>query len=263
MNPVHQLRRNDAFKKLDGSDLETIAQSFRYRTFPIDWPLVEQDKKVEHIGLIVEGSARIFIRDRHEQEQVCGHVNAGEFILDISLLVGQTALITTSCTEPLVCLVQSRSDFLNMLKNHPDLKDFFYCLIMRRFLEDYRIVWGHTHFDQINPVTSKRLPKSIMKSMAYIERYYDHHLTLGNIARESGMSRYYFSRLFKSYTGYSFKEYLNLKRIEAAKNFMVQEGMNVSEACFRAGYNNVSYFSRIFKSYEGVLPSLFLKNLKE
>jgi AraC-like DNA-binding protein len=263
INRIHQLGGNTAFKDLDDSDLEVIARTFRYRLFPEDYPIVEQDRKTDYIGLIVRGAARIVIRDRYNREQVCGCLDPGQFMIDISLLIGHTAVSSIISNRPLICLMQHRTDFLDMIKTHPALKDFFYCVTMQNMWESYRIICGNDRIEYIRPAESDRVPKNIIKSLALIDQFYSNPLTLDQIARESGMSRYHFSRVFKSYTGHSFKEYLNHKRIEAAKHLMTQEGMNVSQACFRVGYNNVSYFSQLFKSHEGMLPSTFLKNKKK
>ena len=93
------------------------------------------------------------------------------------------------------------------------------------------------------------------KSLAYIDSHYMNPLTLDDIARQAGLSRYYFSRMFKRETGHSFKDYLNITRMEAAKKLLGLPDMNISQACYSVGFNDVSYFARIFKRYEGISPS--------
>ena len=77
------------------------------------------------------------------------------------------------------------------------------------------------------------------------------------------MSRYHFSRIFAKKTGFSFKQYLNRKRIEAAKALMRGKGLNVSETGLAVGFNDVSYFSRLFRKVEGITPTRFRKKLYE
>ncbi|MDY6852662.1 MAG: helix-turn-helix transcriptional regulator [Thermodesulfobacteriota bacterium] len=72
-----------------------------------------------------------------------------------------------------------------------------------------------------------------------------------------------FSRVFKNKTGRSFKEYLNRVRIEMAKKLMKEKEMNVSEACFTVGFNDLSYFSRVFHNLEGTTPSSYRKNSRK
>jgi AraC-like DNA-binding protein len=54
---------------------------------------------------------------------------------------------------------------------------------------------------------------------------------------------------------------LNRKRVAAAKEMLRSEDMNISEAGFAVGYNDLSYFSRVFRSIEGISPSDFRKSL--
>jgi len=107
------------------------------------------------------------------------------------------------------------------------------------------------------------VPKAIRKAIQLIDEHYHEVLTLDAVANHAGISRYHFSRVFKSYTGSSFKRYLNRQRIEAAKYLILSEGLNVSEAAFRVGFGDLSHFSRWFKRLEGVPPSAFRKGLPE
>lgn len=102
----------------------------------------------------------------------------------------------------------------------------------------------------------------IEKGRRYIEENLEKPLTLGEVSRKAGMSRFHFSRAFKAETGISFKEHLNRKRIEAAKNLMKDEDMNVTEACYSVGFNNHSYFCRVFKKLEGVAPSSYRRGTR-
>jgi AraC-like DNA-binding protein len=259
---LEHLRATPAFGDLTASELEAVGRTFRSRLFAQDDPIVVQDRTISHMGLIVKGSARAVIRGRDGQEIPCGRLNAGEFVIDISLFIGNTALAGIISAEPSICLLQHRTDFLEMLKTHPPLKDFFYRLTMLNAWESCQIMCGRDPLLKQPSKPPAPIPKNIKKSLALIDRSYSNPLTLGYLAGESGMSRYHFSRMFKHHIGCSFKTYLNHRRIEAAKNLMKHEDMNVSEACFSVGFNDLSYFSRLFKVLEGMSPSTFRKSLR-
>jgi two-component system response regulator YesN len=106
-----------------------------------------------------------------------------------------------------------------------------------------------------------RTPKAIRKAVEYIEANFGEPLTLDEAAAAAAMSRYHFSRCFRRHTGLTFKGYINRLRIAEAKRLMQAEGLNVSEAAFRVGYNDLSYFSRVFKKEEGIIPSTYCKTL--
>ncbi|MEW6265790.1 MAG: AraC family transcriptional regulator [Thermodesulfobacteriota bacterium] len=105
-----------------------------------------------------------------------------------------------------------------------------------------------------------RRPRVIEKALDYIDRHFAADLTLAQVASVNGMSKFHFSRIFKAKTGYTFKEYLNRRRIFESKRLMRDEEMNVSEACFAVGFNDLSYFSRVFNKIAKVTPSEYRKN---
>ncbi len=102
---------------------------------------------------------------------------------------------------------------------------------------------------------------NIERAKRFIEKNLEKPLSLEEVSRESGMSRYHFARMFKAYTGMTFKTYHNEMRIEAAKA-LLQNGENrISEVCYAVGYNDLSYFNRVFRRYVGMSPSSYQKQL--
>jgi len=73
------------------------------------------------------------------------------------------------------------------------------------------------------------------------------------------MSYSYFSRCFYRITGKSFKEYLNLTRINRAEKAILTTDKSVTEIAGDCGFNSVSYFISTYKKLKGVTP-LSLRN---
>jgi len=76
------------------------------------------------------------------------------------------------------------------------------------------------------------------------------------------MSKPSFFRAFKHELGISPVDYVIRERIQLSKQLMSNPYNSISEACFKAGFNNLNYFSRAFKKIEGVTPSLYKLHLK-
>ena len=72
-----------------------------------------------------------------------------------------------------------------------------------------------------------------------------------------GISKYYLSREFKSFTGRTIFDTINTFRCADAKH-LISKGATVSEAAAACGLENLSYFSRTFKKYVGKLPSQYI-----
>jgi len=104
--------------------------------------------------------------------------------------------------------------------------------------------------------------ENIEKALLFIEENLDRPITLSEVSKESGMSKYHFARTFKAVTGITFKTYHNQRRIEAAKALLRNPGTRVTDACYHVGFNDISYFNRVFRRLEGMNPSSYRKRFQ-
>ena len=104
----------------------------------------------------------------------------------------------------------------------------------------------------VSPVEKKK--KHIL-SLAIHEMAKDKALNLEDIAKKVGVSKGYFCRIFKDYTGYRPFEYVNRLKIHRAKELLRDTDLSVQEICLLVGYESHSYFSMLFKKYIGISPS--------
>lgn len=91
--------------------------------------------------------------------------------------------------------------------------------------------------------------------LTYIDENYMLPLTLEGIAESVGFSKYHFSRLFKQYTGYTFCDYITLRRIKVAEELLAQPNLSISQVASLAGFSSISTFNRLFKQYKEYSPS--------
>lgn len=94
----------------------------------------------------------------------------------------------------------------------------------------------------------------IKRAMVYIRCNMSRPLTLEEIAKEAGISKYYFTREFRHIAGQTLFEYINVVRCKEAKR-LISEGMTVSAAAQVCGFDNLSYFTRTYKKCIGDLPA--------
>lgn len=76
------------------------------------------------------------------------------------------------------------------------------------------------------------------------------------------MSRSTLYRRVKSLTGVSANEYIRRKRMEIAKELLIDGDIPVSEIAFKVGCSSMSYFRQSFKDIYGVIPSEYLRKIK-
>ena len=89
------------------------------------------------------------------------------------------------------------------------------------------------------------------------EHYADSDLKLPDLLEHLGVSRSYFSTVFKEKTGQSFVEYLTNLRMEKAKEFLRETGLCTYEIAERIGFADPHYFSLTFRRREGMTPKQY------
>lgn len=92
----------------------------------------------------------------------------------------------------------------------------------------------------------------------YIDKNYQFDFSLDNLADYLGLSFKYTSILFKKVMGDNFKNYINVYRIEKAKEILKdKKDIKIKDLAEKLGYNSSNTFIRIFKKYEGISPTQF------
>ena len=94
----------------------------------------------------------------------------------------------------------------------------------------------------------------MQKVLAYIDDNICTQLKLEDLAGISGLSLSGFKQKFRRETGISPREYINIKKIEKAKE-LLKSGMSVTDTAFALDFSSSSYFSVLFRQMEDMSPS--------
>lgn len=89
-----------------------------------------------------------------------------------------------------------------------------------------------------------------------MDAHFGERIDLDNIADEACFSKFHFIRLFKSIYGSTPHHYLKNVRLEKAKLFL-QEGLPVTEACYKVSFDSASSFAGLFRRHTGLSPSAY------
>lgn len=95
----------------------------------------------------------------------------------------------------------------------------------------------------------------VQEGMRYLEKNYNRNLSLEEICDALGVSRNYFSFLFKKETGENIWSYLTTIRLNKAKELLRSTDDKTYSIAYQVGYDNPSYFSKLFKKSTGMTPN--------
>lgn len=100
----------------------------------------------------------------------------------------------------------------------------------------------------------------LRRAIFYIETHFRENPTLKDSAEIACLTPVYFGNLFKQFTGETYINYLNSRKVNCAA-MLLESGLSVSEACFSSGFGSLSGFLHAFKQKMGVSPEAY-KQLK-
>ena len=172
-------------------------------------------------------------------------------------LISRSPLITKEF-YPMICedvsetLTQIRNEYFSMR----EYSEFTACALMLSLFAKfgYNYIYHENLFRSQDQTRQKEHIKKINDLLDYINAHYADSLNLDNTAARVGFSKFHFSRLFKQYTGFTFNEYLNQRRLRAAEALLADRSISITEVALRSGFSSISSFNRLFKEAKHCTP---------
>ncbi|SDJ79017.1 bifunctional transcriptional activator/DNA repair enzyme AdaA [Sediminibacillus albus] len=109
----------------------------------------------------------------------------------------------------------------------------------------------------LNIKTYDPLESLVEDTKRLIKNNYVQNMPLHELASRVGVSRFHLNRIFKERTGYTPRIYLEMIRVNEAKELLLTTNLNSTEVGFQTGYQSVSSFYNAFKRNTGLSPSQF------
>ena len=104
---------------------------------------------------------------------------------------------------------------------------------------------------------------SVIKELCqYILDNINNEITLEKLESEFYYSKYYIIRAFKSYTGYTIKEFINTIKVLKTINPLIFTDDTILKIALNGGFNSQEYYSEIFQSTIGTSPLKFRKEFQ-
>ncbi len=100
---------------------------------------------------------------------------------------------------------------------------------------------------------------TVMRRMVMVTDYIKNNLTAddlsqGAMAEMAGISKDYFSRIFRSITGINYSRWLNMIRLDKATELLGDREKNLTEIAMMSGFQSISSFNRVFRKEKGMAP---------
>jgi AraC-like DNA-binding protein len=117
-----------------------------------------------------------------------------------------------------------------------------------------RLVCAHTRLEgEIQSITALRystrmeLYSRLYRARDFIEDSFSQDLTLDELAGVACLSKYHFLRAFRQLFGLTPHAYLTRKRLDRARQLLLETDHLVNEVCAAVGFDNPSSFVRLFR----------------
>jgi transcriptional regulator GlxA family with amidase domain len=103
----------------------------------------------------------------------------------------------------------------------------------------------------------------MLRLESYVEARLGEDLSLASLAREVGISRSHFSRSFRQTLGQPPFAWLRAKRIERAKQLLLEGALSVAEVAIATGFADQAHLTRAFGQIVGVPPGAWQRTRRQ
>lgn len=102
--------------------------------------------------------------------------------------------------------------------------------------------------------------ETIERAKEFMLINFDNAITLLQLARHCYISPFYFSRIFKLFTGQTPFQYLQAIRLKHAESLLRTTDLPVVDVCYQSGFSRIDYFSSAFTRRFATPPSRYKKS---
>lgn len=102
----------------------------------------------------------------------------------------------------------------------------------------------------------------VQKAIICIDSEISYNITTSSLAKEQKISASYLSSIFKKETGKTITEYINIKRVDMAKDLLKRTNLQVQTIAQHCGMMDMNYFSKVFKKYTGKTPKEYRESFR-
>ncbi|MDR1017897.1 MAG: AraC family transcriptional regulator [Lachnospiraceae bacterium] len=112
-----------------------------------------------------------------------------------------------------------------------------------------------------NSKSANKSLRLMSEACIYISENCNKQITLEEVAKQVGFSKYHFSHMFKAYTNITFIDFLTIERVKRSESLIANPKVKIIDVAYEVGFSSISSFNRAFKKVKGMTPSEYKKAL--
>jgi AraC-like DNA-binding protein len=112
-----------------------------------------------------------------------------------------------------------------------------------------------------SPRTAPR-DRSLRRAEEHIKAHFVETLTLAQVARASGFTPKYLSKVFHEKQGMTFERYVTELRLERARQLLAGTSLKLQRVAQLSGFSTANYLVRVFKRFTGATPAFFRQRVR-
>jgi len=132
--------------------------------------------------------------------------------------------------------------------------------LLCRLLECVLLLLCKTIGEKNAPLTKG---EPLQKAVLYIHAHFRENPSLGEVASLLPLNERYFCKLFRAYTGKSYKNYLRELKLRYARRMILFTDRPMIEIALESGYGTQSHFNREFREHYALTPLEMRKQMKK
>lgn len=113
-----------------------------------------------------------------------------------------------------------------------------------------------------SPAHARFRESSLQELIRWTHENYARKITIEEVAKLTGYSKYHFCSRFRTLTGMTYMHYLNSVRISQAC-LQLRNGQSVQDVCRSCGFENTSHFIQLFKRVQHITPYQYASQQKK
>ncbi|HOW82461.1 MAG TPA: AraC family transcriptional regulator, partial [Spirochaetota bacterium] len=137
-------------------------------------------------------------------------------------------------------------------------KDLLYTALLRKSKNNIRALRS------LKEKKKKAEPRNLIANVIeYLDANYAEKYDRIELSKKFGLNEDYMGQIFRKATGTNISNYININRINAARELLTDTNAKIIDVAYHVGFDNLTHFHRQFKRQTGCTPNEYRSIVKK